>query len=236
MPTGHGPTPTIVYISDEMIAIEAAADYVALTQKASLLAKGEDGYFAPDAQWVLNSASIDFQGQGVKAQNVVSFSGPTVAFPGSGPYLYAVDSTSGTSCTLRLLGGTLNYGQPPAPAAGLSEVKFSIPSLFAQIDQACYRIKSRFAIDDAIFYRSSDWLYQGVEHAYREFRDALIFETLAGLYLANMRDPTSQGDWVTKAKNYRGLANEAVGRISARWGPYGASEAPTGLFSMKLAR
>lgn len=236
MPVGNGPTPTIVYISDEMIAVEAAADYVALTQKASLLAKGDDGYFAPNAQWVLNSASINFQGQGIKAQNVVSLSGPPVAFPGSGSYLYAVDSASGNSCTLRLLGGALNYGQPPAPAAGLSEVKFSIPSLFAQIDQACYRIKSRFAIDDAIFMRSSDWLYQGVEHTYREFRDALVFETVAGLYRANMRDPAQQGDWVSKERLYRRYADEAIGRVSARWGPFGSSEAPTGFFSMKLAR
>lgn len=235
MPTGNGPTPTVLYISDEMIAIAAAADFAVLAQRASILAKGDDGSFAADAPWVLDSDTVNFQAQGVAAQDVVSLSGPPGAFPGSGSYLYAVDSASGTSCTLRLLGGAPGYGQPPG-AAGLSLVKFSVPSLFAQIDQACYRIKSRFAIDDAIFYRSSTWLYQGVEHAYREFRDAIVFETMADLYEQNSRDQTDQGDFARKAARYRRRADEAIGRVSARWGPTGASEQSTTFFSTKTSR
>lgn len=235
--TGHGPIPTTPeYITDEIIAIHAGPDFVALTQRASLLASGGDGSFASGVPWVLNSTAVNFQGQGVAAQNVVSLSGPPAAFPGSGSYLYAVDSVSGTSCTLRLLGGSPGYGQPPGTAAGLSTVKFSVPTLFAQIDQATFRLKDRVSIDENFFWTSSPWIYQGTENPYRVFRDAVVFETLADLYEANTRDPSEQGDFAVKARRYRKRAEEAIGRLCVRWGPYGNSRPPTTPGSQKIAR
>lgn len=234
--SGNGPIPTLPWVTDELVAIAAGGDFPLLCQKASILASGKDGSFASGVPWVLNSTSVNFQSQGVAAQNVVSFSSPSGQYPGLGNYLYAVDSASGNSCTLRLLGMGLGIGQPPSPASGQTTVAFTIPTLAAQIDQATYRLKDRVSVDEQFFWTSSPWIYQGVENPYRVFRDAVVFETLADLYEANMRDPGQQGDWVAKASRYRKRADDAIGRLYVRWGPTGTSREPTTAGSMKLAR
>jgi len=219
-----------------MVAQYAGPDFPMLAQRAAVLATGKDGVFAPDAPWVLTSASVNFQAQGVASQHIVSFSSPGMQFPGMGQYLYAVDSASGNAATLRLVGLGPGVGQPPSPAAGMSSVTFAIPTLAPQLDIATYRLKSRLAIDEGIFCRGSSWVYQGVEDLYRVFRDAVVYETLADLYEANMRDPTQAGDWSIKARLYRKRAQEVFDQIYVRWGPTGTSQQPTTPMNTRLSR
>lgn len=210
-------------------------DFATLCPQWQLLASGTDGSFAADAQWVLTSASCDFQAQGVAAQNVIILKAPRASFPGQS-MLYAVDSVAGNSVTLRIIGQSLNVGQPPSPSAGMSGVAFSIPTLGPQIDEATYRLKQMFAIDEEIFYRSSDWLYQGAEDIYRVFRDATVFSVLADAYESQMRDQVENGDFARKAKRYKMRREEAIAQINARWGPLGNSAEPSNIFGCRITR
>lgn len=235
MPTGHGPLWTSpLFCSDETVAVHIRGDYAMLAPKWQTLADGGDGTFSADAPWVLSSDSVNFQANGVAAQNVVVLSSPASAFPGGG-HLFAVDSVSGNSVTLRRVGFPLNIGQPPG-ASGLSTVKFSVPSLGPQIDEATYRLKDRFALDEQIFYRSSAWIYQGTEDAYRCLRDACVFTVIADAYEAESRDQTDSGDFARKARVFAGRRDEALGRVQIRFGPTGASEQSTTFFSTKTSR
>ena len=69
--------------------------------------------------------------------------------------LLAIDSVLGTSLTLRRLHKDLNVGQPPAPAAGLTNVTFTINTLDPQTEEASFDIKRRFGIDENIVDRTS---------------------------------------------------------------------------------
>ena len=236
MPTGNGPLPTNPwYASDETISIHAMGDFATLCPQWQVLASGVDGVFAAGAPWVLTSASVNFQAQGVAAQNVVVLTAPKANFPGGG-HLFAVDAVSGTSVTLRRVGQPLNFGQPPAPSGGLTAVAFSIPTLGPQIDESTYRLKDRFALDESIFYRSSGWVYQGVEDLYRVFRDATVFSVLADCYESQMRDQTENGDFARKARRYKQRLEEAIVRLQVRWGPYGSSQQPSTITGCKLSR
>lgn len=231
---GHGPLITVPnFATDEHVAIQARGDYITLSPKWQTLAEGNDGSFAADAPWVLNSDSVNFQSQGVAAQSVVVLSAPPGNFPGGG-HLFAVDSVSGNSATLRRVGLGLNVGQPPAPAAGLTSVKFSIPTQQPQLDQATYRVKQRWAIDEMIFYRSSSWMYQGTEDAYRVLRDVVVFGVLLDAY--EFENRAGDGDFERKMRRVRERLGEAEAQATVRWGPFGNSEAPTNIFSQKISR
>ena len=234
--TGNGPTPTSpLFTTDEQIAIHALGDFAVLCPGWQVLATAADGIFAAGAPWVLTSASANFQAQGVAAQNVVVLTTPTKNFPGFG-HLFAVDSVSGNACTLRRVGQPLDVGQPPAPSAGLAGVTFSAPYFAPQIDETTYRLKQRFTIDEQVFYRSSDWVYQGAEDTLRVFRDAVVFSILADLYEAQMRGQAENGDFARKAKRYKFRLEESLAQIQVRWGAYGCSAEPTGLGSCRIAR
>lgn len=238
--SGNGPTPTSpLFATDEHIAMYAMADYHVLCPKWGCMAEGRDGTMAMAAPWVLSSATVNFQAQGVCPQTVASFSGPRDAFPGGGAYLLAVDSVSGNSVTLRRIGLGLGEGQPPALAADLSQVCFSMLTLRPQIDGATYRIKDRFSIDEVTPFRATGWVYSGVEDddpAPRIFRDAVTFETLADLYENAMREQTENGDFARKAKRYRVRSDEAISRLQIRWGPTGNSAEPDSIMSCRLTR
>ena len=79
---------------------------------------------------------------------------PRASIPGSG-VLLAIDSVLETSITLRRLHKDLNVGQPPAPAAGLPNVTFTINTLDPQTEEASFDIKRRFGIDENIVDRTS---------------------------------------------------------------------------------
>ena len=74
---------------------------------------------------------------------------------------------------LRALHKDLNVGQPPAPAAGLTGVTFTINTLDPQTEEASFDIKRRFGIDELIVYRTSTWVYD-----LRDLRMATVLTVL----------------------------------------------------------
>ncbi len=135
------PAQTIpVYCTDEDIAVRASGDWFLLAPAWQQMAAGTDGYFNSGSPWVLNSTAVSFTSNGVNPNQVVQLSGPKANFPGSSGQLFAIDSVSGNSVTLRRLHKDLNVGQPPAPAAGLTGVTFTINTLDPQIEEASFDI------------------------------------------------------------------------------------------------
>lgn len=221
-----------LYCSDEDIIAVAGGDWSILIPQWQQMAYGTDGVFAANAPWVLTSATIDFQSNGVVPNQVIQLTTPKNLFPGSAGHFFAIDSVTGNSVTLRRVYRDLNVGQPPAPATGLSGVTFTINTLLPQIDNATFDLKRRFAIDDTIgvdFYRSSAWVYD-----LRDFRMATVYTVLLERYMQETR--TDVGDFAMKIKRIKQQLDDVIARVQIRFGPYGASSEPSSIFSCKLSR
>ena len=67
---------TPVYATDEDIAVRAGGDFVMLCPPWQQMASGVDGVFGADAPWVLDSASVNFQSNGVTPNQVVQLTTP----------------------------------------------------------------------------------------------------------------------------------------------------------------
>ena len=148
-----------VYATDEDILVKASGDFMTLAPSWQCMAKGTDGVFQSGQPWVLTSASVNFGSNGVAPNQVVCLSGPKSQYPGGGDLL-AIDSVSRhNAITLRRPHKDLNVGSPPAPAAGLTGVTFTITTFDPQIAEASFDIKRRFGIDENITFRDSSWIY-----------------------------------------------------------------------------
>jgi len=192
------------------------------------MARGTDGAFANGIPWVLSSASVNFQTNGVQPNQVIALTGPKSQFPGGGDLL-AVDSVSGSSITLRRPYKDLNVGMPPVPAAGLTSVTFSILTYDPQIASACFDIKRRFGIDENITFRDSSWIYD-----LQDLRMLTVLTVLYDRYTAELR--SDRGDWQRKMGHIRNLRDEVLDRVQVRWGPYGNSSEPSTIFNCKISR
>ncbi|MFI5460371.1 MAG: hypothetical protein ACHRXM_33555 [Isosphaerales bacterium] len=159
------------------------------------MAYGADGVFAPSAPWVLTSATVNDATNGVATNPVILRSAPKSQYSGGG-LLLAVDSVTGNSVTLRRLHKDLNVRQPPAPAARLTDVTFTINTLDPQIEEASFDIKRRFGIDENILYRSSTWVYDE-----RDLRMATVLTVTYDRYTAEAR--TDRGDFPRKISKIR---------------------------------
>jgi hypothetical protein len=222
---------TPVYCSDEDILVHGGGDFALICPAWQQMAAGNDGVFVPGAPWVLTSASVDFQANGVNPNQVVWLTAPKSQYPGGGVFL-AVDNASGNSITLRRPYKNLNIGQPPAPATGLTGVAFAINTLDPQIAEASYDLKNRFAIDDNPLvgeYRSSSWIYD-----LQVLRVATVYSVLLERYTQETR--TEGGDFEKKVIRFRQKLDDVLTRVQVRWGPFGNSAEPSTLFSCKLSR
>lgn len=219
---------TPVYATDEDIAMRAGGDFITLCPSWQQMAYGVDGYFSNGSPWVLNSTVTNFTSNNVAPNQVVWLSAPKSQFPGSGQLL-AIDSVAGTSITLRRLHKDLNVGQPPAPAAGITGVTFTINTLDPQTEEASFDIKRRFAIDENIFARASSWIYD-----LRDLRIATVLSVLRDRYIAEAR--TDHGDFARKIVLIRQQLDDVLARVQVRWGPFGNSAEPSTVFSCKLSR
>jgi len=217
-----------VYATDEDIAVRAGGDWFLLCPAWQQMAAGNDGFFNPGTPWVLNSTLVSFASNGVAPNQVVQLSGPKSSFPGSG-LLLAIDSVSGSSITLRRLHKDLNVGQPPAPAAGLTGVTFTINTLDPQTEEASFDIKRRFGIDETIAYRSSTWVFD-----LRDLRMATILTVLKDRYTAEAR--TERGDWSYKINAIRSQLDQVLDRVQVRWGVFGNSAEASTIFNCKISR
>jgi hypothetical protein len=220
---------TPVFATDEDILVKASGDFVTLAPAWQCMGKGLDGVFANGAPWVLTSASVNFQTNGVRPNQVVALTAPKSQYPGGGDLL-AIDSVSGSSITLRQPHKDLNVGQPPAPSAGLTAVAFSILTYDPQIEEATFDIKRRFSIDENIPFRTSSWVYD-----LRDLRLLTVLTVLYDRYTAELR--SDRGDWQRKMGHIRNLREEVAGRVQVRWGPYGNSAEPANCaFGQRLSR
>jgi len=217
-----------VFCSDEDIAVRAGGDFVTLCPQWQQMAAGTDGVFTAGSPWVLSSATVSFAANGVAPNQVVQLTAPKSQYPGGGSLL-AVDSVSGSTVTLRRLHKDLNVGQPPAPAAGLTGVTFTINTLDPQTEEASFDIKRRFGIDEKIIYRSSTWVYDE-----RDLRLATVLTVLYDRYTAEAR--TERGDFPGKIKMIRSQLDQVLDRVQVRWGPYGNSSEPSTIFNCKISR
>ena len=192
------------------------------------MAKGTDGSFANGMPWVLTSASVNFQTNGVNPNQVVCLSAPKSQYPGGGDLL-AIDSVTGNSITLRRPHKDLNIGMPPGPAAGLTNVTFSINTFDPQSATASFDIKRRFGIDENITFRDSTWIYD-----LQDLRMLTVLTVLYDRYTAENR--SDRGDWQRKMGHIRNQRDEVADRVQVRWGPYGNSAEPSTVFSCKISR
>ncbi len=140
-----------------------------------------------------------------------------------------MDSVSGGSVTLRRLHKDLNVGQPPAPAAGLTGVAFTINTLDPQIEEASFDIKRRFGIDETSAYRSSTWVFD-----LRDLRMTTVLSVLYDRYTAEAR--TDRGDFARKISLIRSQLDQVMDRVQVRWGQTGSSSEPSTIFSCKISR
>jgi hypothetical protein len=219
---------TPVYATDEDIAVRAGGDFVTLCPIWQQMAYGIDGIFAVNAPWVLTSASVNFQSNGVSPNQVVQLTAPKSQYAGGGQLL-AIDSVSGSTLALRRLHKGLNVGQPPAPAAGLTGVTFTINTLDPQTEEASFELKRRFGIDENIVARTSSWIYD-----VRDLRMATVLTVLHDRYTSEARG--ERGDFVRKIDLIKSQLSEVLDRVQIRWGPLGNSAQPSTLFGCKLSR
>ena len=159
---------------------------------------------------------------------------PKANFPGGG-ILFAVDSVVTNSMTLRVPGKPLGVGQPPAPISGLTSVTFSIQSFGNLIEDASYDLKNRFGIMETEFYRSSAYIYSGVEDPYRDLRAACVLQTLIKAFQAENR--TKKGDWADKLMELRAEYTGVLERVDIQWGQtVGGLQEQSNLFSTRVCR
>ncbi len=219
---------TPLLATDEDIAVRAGGDYLTLVPPWQTTAAATDGFFDANLPWILNSTLVDFEAQGVAPNQVVLLTDPKSQFPGGGQLL-AIDSVSGTQCTLRRVHQDLGVGQPPAPIVGLTGVKFLVPTLLPQIEEASFDIKTRFGVDETIFSRSSAYIF-----AIRELRTATVLTVLFDRYTFENR--VRQGDFADKVVRVKQELQRALDRVQIRWGAQGSSNEPSSIFSTKICR
>lgn len=224
LPTQTTPT----FCSDENIAVRAGGDILSLTPPWQVGSAGTDGAFAAGFPWVLTSATVDFAANGIQPNQIVHLTRPPSQYPGGG-HILAIDAVSAGSLTLRRLHSDLNVGQPPAPAAGLTGVTFSIPTLLPQIEEASFAIKQKYNIDETIFVRSSTYM-----HDRRDLRMAVVLAVLLARYTQECR--TDRGDFPRKIELIRQELGEVMGRVQVRWGTSGEVGNPASLFGAKVSR
>lgn len=218
---------SIVYASDEDVAVRATGDFAVLAPDWQKAAFGIDGVFAPGAPWTLSSATVDFEAAGVRSGHVVCLRKPTSSFKGSGELL-AVASAAGTSLTLRRIGAGLGEGAPPAPWAGISGVEYRIATLAPQIEEASFDLNRRFGIDPLVSSRSPAALFDR-----RELRAACVLTVLAQRYSAETRG--GEGDFPLKLQRINQDLSDVLARLEVRWNSATGSGASS-MFSTRISR
>ena len=145
---------TTSYATDEDLALRASADFLLLCPRDQKLASGNDGVFQKDDPWTLNSASVDFQANGLSPGKIVLLTQPTSSFKPPGES-FVVQAVSPGAVLLRRKGQLPGMGQGPSGPNGLTGVEFFSTTLGPQIELASYDLNKRYGIDDFIAGRRS---------------------------------------------------------------------------------
>jgi hypothetical protein len=207
-PTSPSET-TPVYCTDEDIAVLCFADYYTLAPKDQVIAVGSDGVFLNTDLWTLNSASVDFNAQQLAVGNVVTLTGPTGTFSGSG-VKFAVAAVNPNQVTLRRIGKPPAWGQPASPIGGITGVSFVVRTFSPQIEYASYQIKKQFGIDENNALISSSQLYDQ-----RELQQVTVLWTVVDAYRTDTR--SKEGDFAIKLKRYETQLTAVLDRMMVKW-------------------
>lgn len=203
--------PSIVYATDEDVAIRASADFALLCPRDQCLAYGADGVFAGDA-WTLQSPSADFLALGVAPGQVVRLTLPTTYFKPPGEAL-VVDTVGAGQVRLRRKGLPSGVGRPPGPPSDVANVEFTVTTLGPQIAAVSYDLDRRFGIDGpAGGHRPTDLLDP------RELRDATVLTVLSRQYLELSRGGQDGVDtFVAKSQAYKQELDDLLARLVLHW-------------------
>jgi hypothetical protein len=206
--------PTILYATDEDIALRASADYRLLCPKDQQIAIGTDGVFHSSDRWTLTSVTVDFQARGAAPCQLIQ-----ITKPGTGPLPvcegYVVSAVAPGAATLRRKGQPSGVGEPPSPATGLTGIGFSIATFGPQIALATADINRRFGITTGGAYtgRCASELADPTE-----LRDAVVLTVLSRQYLDMSREVAAPSDtFAEKARLTKGELDELLDRLALHW-------------------
>lgn len=208
-----------VSVTDEDVILEAPADFAILCPKDQRLAWGVDGILTPEGRWVLQSASVDFEAQGLGAGHVVQLLGPSLNFKPPGEAL-VVEGVSGKSVTLRRKGQASGVGQPPGTAEGLVGVEFVVTTLGPQIERASEDVERRLGLDAG---EMSGVVLPGSD--VEAVRGLVVLTVLSRQYMAMSRDlGTGQDGFKAKAGYLKAQLDERLARLVVHVGGIGGGE------------
>jgi hypothetical protein len=220
-----------LYCTDEDLAVRAVGDFSRLCPHWQRLASGTDGVVAGDDLWTLSSPAVNFYLAGVAVGSIFLLTHNTINRYGSSGSLYAVSSVSSTtgSVTLRNVGMAAGVGVAPAPAGGMTSIRFEVPTLGPQIEEVSYRINRDYGIDAIDPDREPTDLYDA-----RELRELCVLMVLKDQYTIENRSET--GDYKVKGEKMEQELDALVPRLKLRWGPTGEDAPPGGSFSTRYYR
>jgi hypothetical protein len=219
----------VVYCTDEDIAVICYADFVTLAPKDQILAQGSDGVFTPEDLWTLNSAGTDFNAQGLAVGNIVQLLGPTPPFKGSG-FKYAVAAVNPNQVTLRRVGQPPNFGQPIAPAGGITGVSFLVTTFTPQIQYASYDINQRYGIDPNFALIAPQQIYDP-----RALQQVTAMTVVVWAYETDTR--SKDGDFANKLRRFACHLDGLLARYDLKWNTAtGENPLPITRFNMKYGR
>jgi hypothetical protein len=211
---------------DEDLAEWDANDFWALAPRHQVLASGQDGVIDGAAPWLLSSASIDFEAQGVAPGHVLAILKPAR----QGHDLFAVAGVDGVTVQLRRIGAEADTGQPPATAAGLTSVSFEVRTYAPQLALSSADIRRSYRLAT----NSNRELTDLAEHG-EELRQLCTLLTLRRAYLTSQKSADS--DFSAKLGLIADQVSMIEARLSLAWGSYDAPSAPAdNLFSTRARR
>jgi hypothetical protein len=227
--------PTVLYATDEDIALRASADYRLLCPKDQQIAIGKDGVFLSSDRWTLTSATVDFQARGAAPYQLVQ-----IEKPGTGPLpiceSYVVSGVAPGAATLRRKGLPTGVGEPPSPAAGLTGIAFGITTFLPQIALATLDINRRFGISNGLY--GGRCVSELADP--HELREAVVLTVLFRQYLEMSRELAAPSDtFAEKAKLMKAELVELLDRLALHWSRTvdGAGLAsPSTRFSTRMSR
>jgi hypothetical protein len=220
---------TPAFCTDEDIAARFRSDYPLLCDRENLAA-GTDGAFSAGS-WTMTSPSNTFDTQGVARGNVLRLIGPAQTF-GSAGLLFAVDSALGSTVTARRINMGVGNGLPPAQAAPISGVTFTVPTLSALIELASYDIEKRFGINDLISGRTTANLFDP-----REVRDVCVLTVVSRRYFDLARQADKGSDlYYAKAATTKQELTDLLDRVTVHWAGVPLPMAETSRFGTRIER
>jgi hypothetical protein len=226
MPGPINPQLATTWCTDEDIAVRSGPDYWTLAPHDQVLAAGSDGVFASGFPWVMTSATNAFDVQGVAVGSVVLLTTPI--FKGSGSK-FGVSAVSGNTITLRTLGSPDGMGVAPGPPAGITGVTFAIRTLKPQIEDASYRLNSRFGIDPNFALSAPKLIYDP-----RQLNQACALMVIGRMLATSTR--TKDGDFARKLGIFQDAQKAAEAILQVRWNQYNDNPPPTTFFGTRIGR